>query len=58
MVVAELAYRVYSEGNCSELGAQVYRILGVSFGFLASQSKSKHNFFMVVVLIFFSIIST
>ncbi|KAI8081235.1 hypothetical protein BDF21DRAFT_452085 [Thamnidium elegans] len=41
VTMAELAFAVYNEEKCHEFGAQVYRILGVSFGFLASQTFDK-----------------
>lgn len=40
VTVAELAYHVYKVENGIALGAQVHRVLGIAFGFLASQSKT------------------
>ncbi|KAI9273524.1 hypothetical protein EDC94DRAFT_511181 [Helicostylum pulchrum] len=41
--MAELAIAVYNEETCHEFGPQVYRILGISFGFLASQTFDKER---------------
>lgn len=43
VTVAELALGVYKLDHGPVLGAQVQRILGIAYGFLASQSKKKYT---------------